>query len=674
MQKGLSHSIALRLAIASAIVAVVVVTAAIFSVMAVEQPALQQEVSRVKHGEEVAMAAPGDAASAPVQEAAIEESPWEKRWWIEKTARLLRGGEGLSPDDDIESLEMLSKEEIARHFMNDPRFGDTVLDFNMYFLGFKVDSLKADGEYVHSAYDFSNAINSAKALLANEDYLELFNLVDNYYMPPLTVSPVEEDLDAAEAKLPAKELRARVMDELLLRLGGLREMRRGASPISFEDWCDEVEEYVEEREEAYKRFVRAFTDAEIFVLMRSELVEYTFNALDQAYKDQCEKSGGEARAEALDTAIATIIGQLEQAFHAILKFEPDIYAPDTVAEFQPLDHTAFPGGRKWPVFGYEQGIALANSSTNFNRKRAAYVLKRFFCDDLNPVGFDDPKQHVAGAHGTQTSCYSCHYKLDPMAGFFRNYGALFADSSGSPDIVFDDLASTDRRKYLANWKAPEDAERKWDVGYVRSPRWTDQNSYGETLTDLSRIIRNAPEAKRCLMKRMTQYVLGESQTVDGGYLDDLTSKFEKDAAENSSVAFRNALVRVLQSKTYQTRDADPKQCYDYASKTSSANRPPCRVAYILEKNCVQCHSGDNGSSTLDLSKWIDAPDGHGKTFHYLTEDGKQAAPAQILRKISTRLSSNDPSMRMPRNKPMSSQERQELFLWVQKELGNEETH
>ncbi len=69
-------------------------------------------------------------------------------------------------------------------------------------------------------------------------------------------------------------------------------------------------------------------------------------------------------------------------------------------------------------------MALANSSTNYNRKRAAYVLKRFFCDDLNPVGFEDPAEHIGGAHGSQTSCYACHYKLDPMAGFFRNHGAL----------------------------------------------------------------------------------------------------------------------------------------------------------------------------------------------------------------------------------------------------------
>jgi len=35
-----------------------------------------------------------------------------------------------------------------------------------------------------------------------------------------------------------------------------------------------------------------------------------------------------------------------------------------------------------------------------------------------------------------------------------------------------------------------------------------------------------------------------------------------------------------------------------------------------------------------------------------------------------RLSSTDPKKRMPKNKIMSSQERQELYLWAQQELSS----
>ena len=75
-----------------------------------------------------------------------DEAVWQKRWWIEKTARILRGGYGLGPGDDLNALLALPEEEIARRFMKDVRFGDTILDFNMYFLGFKIDDLKDDAE------------------------------------------------------------------------------------------------------------------------------------------------------------------------------------------------------------------------------------------------------------------------------------------------------------------------------------------------------------------------------------------------------------------------------------------------------------------------------------------------------------------------------------------------
>jgi hypothetical protein len=613
-------------------------------------------------------------ASTMPHSSAFLDSSWQKRWWIEKTARLLRNGEGLGPYDDVESLEKLNKEQIARDFMQDERFGDMVLDFNMYFLGFKVDSLKVDGQYVHSAHDFSNAIASAKALLENGDYLKLFDLKSDYYMAPLSVTPSEDPLPVEDAKLTPKQLRQKAAGELHGRFEDLLAMRRGANPIGLEDFCGEIEEVADQRDELTKRFFRAFTDTEIFVLVRAGLPEFAFNTLQTTLEKECEKPNEQSGIERLEETLTMLVAQLDRALEEISAFEPELYGPDTVAEFKALDHRAFPEQKKWPVFGFEQGTALANSSTNYNRKRAAYVLKRFFCDDLNPVGFDDPKQHVGGAHGSQTSCYSCHYKLDPMAGFFRNYGALFSDATSSPDIVFDDLASMSRQKYLSTWQAPAESGRLWDVGYIRSPRWTEKNSYGSSIGDLSKIIRNAPEAKRCLIRRLTEYMLGEKQTVDGGYLDELTLSFEKDAKENASVAFKNAVVRVLKSKTFETRNPDPEQCYDYAPQTKTENRPPCRIAYILEKNCVQCHGGSDGLNTLDLSKWIASSGGSGHSFEHLDSKGFRIPRRKTFQQIASRLSSSDPQFRMPKNKPMSSQERQELFLWVQKELSRREAN
>lgn len=596
-------------------------------------------------------------------------SAWEKRWWIDKTARLLRAGEGLGPNDDIERLAAMPKDAIAREFMADRRFGDTVLDFNMYFLGFKIDNLKEDGLYTHSAFDFPNAITSAKALLAGGDYLTLFDLEGEYYPAPLSITPSEEDLEPEDAKLTARQLREKAIGELQGRLDALRLLAEGPTPIDVYDYCGKIEELTEQRNDISAQFYRAYTDSEIFTIMRGGVPDFAYESLEKAIMVECEKDEDDADIKPVLETVKASSAQLKSAFAALAAFEPEVYQPETVADMKPLDRSAFPGGKKWVAFGMEQGTALANSSTNYNRKRAAYVLKRYFCDDLTPVGFEDPKEHVSGAHGSQTSCYACHYKLDPMAGFFRNYGALFSDASNTPDIVFDDLASTDRTAYLKSWRAPESAGRTWEVGYVRSPRWPEQNNYGETLADLSKIIREAPEAKRCLMKRLTEYTLGEGQTVDGGYLDSLTRSFELEAAENSSTALKNAMLRIVQSDSFQTRDPDPQQCYDHAPGTKADNRPPCRVAYILQKNCVQCHAGNDFLNTLDLSKWVPAPDGKGRTFPHLTSRNEQLPAARTLEQIASRVSSSDLKFRMPKNKPMSSQERQELFLWVQKELA-----
>jgi hypothetical protein len=668
---SINGAIASRIAIGFAIIVALAGVAAGMSAVAIDRPGSPPPASP---GDQREVASGQSAMAPPAQEHGFLDASWEKRWWIEKTARLLRGGEGLGPDDDVDHLETLSKEEIARRFMRDERFGNTVLDFNMYFLGFKVDALTSDGEYVDAAYDFSNAISSAKALLADGDYLRLFDLDGDYYMPPLSVAPPEDELAPEDEKLTARQLRETAMDEILAPLQDLLAMRERQKPIAVDEFCAEIEELAEERDELQKQFFRAFNDTEIFVLVRGGIPDFIVNSLQWAVDTECDKPKDQIDARKLDETLTAAADQLSSTFGEFLKFEPTVYGPDRVAEFKPLDRRAFPEQKTWPAFGFEQGTALANSSTNFNRKRGAYILKRFFCDDLNPVGFDDPKEHVGGAHGSQTSCYSCHYKLDPMAGFFRNYGAQFADASTSPDIIFDDLASMDRENYLAAWRAPQGAKRKWDVGYIRSPRWTAQNSYGESLGDLSRIIRDAPEAKRCLMKRLTEYMLGAGQTLDGGYLDDLTQNFEKEAASNSSAAFKNAMIRVLKSNAYRTLNPDPQHCYDLGSKSKTENRPPCRVAYILEKNCAQCHSGDDHLSRLNLSKWIAGPGGDRMTFEHLNEEGRQFPAETSLQRIAGRLSSTDPAIRMPKSRPMSSQERQELYLWVRQELSRMGTH
>ena len=491
------------------------------------------------------------------------EQEWDKRWWLDKTARLLRAGEGLGPDDDVDGLLKLPPDEVVRRFMADERFADTILDFNMYFLGFKSDGLKIDGLYGDHAFDFPNAISSAQEIVKGGDYLKLFDLQGPFFMAPLRADELDDPPLPEDRNLTPQQLRAKVIAEFRAALTKLKPA--GDGPVGPGILCDRIEAIVNQDDEISNRFFRAFNDAEIFALMRGRLMLAPLETLGRIAEDECSRPDfAKIDVKRLISAIKRTVVQFDRAAQEIAKFEPSVYRPRNVSEFKAFDVSAFGTLSTWLAFGYEQSAALVNSSTNFNRKRAAYVLKQFFCDDLTPVGVDDPLVHTQGEHGSTTSCFACHYKLDPMAGFFRSYGALFADSAGSPDLVFDDLASTERRSYVDHWRAETGAGRNWDVGYVRSPRWSQQNIYGETMADLTRIIRDAPEAKRCLMKRLVEYSVGADQTIDSGYLDELTARFTADAKVNSAQAMKNAIASVVKTNAFMQRNRNPEICYDVA--------------------------------------------------------------------------------------------------------------
>ena len=605
--------------------------------------------------------------TAETQASALEQD-WDRRWWLDKTARLLRDGEGLGPDDDVAELLTLPDDEVVSRFMADERFGDTILDFNMYYLGFKADDLKIDGRYGDHAFDFPNAITSAQEMLKGGDYLKLFDLQGPFFMAPLRTEALVDPLPVEDRSLTPPQLRAKVIAEFRSLLKKLTPA--GGTPARPGPLCDRIEAIVNQDDDISNRFFRAFNDAEIFALMRGRLLLAPLETLGRIAEDECSRRN-KAKIDVvrLTHAIERAIAQFDRAAQEIASFEPAVYRPRTVSEFKAFDLTAFGTLSSWLAFGYEQSAALVNSSTNFNRKRSAYVLKQFFCDDLTPVGVDDPMEHTRGEHGSTTSCFACHYKLDPMAGFFRNYGALFGDGAGSPDLVFDDLASTERRSYVDHWRAATGTGRKWDVGYVRSPRWSQQNAYGETMGDLTKIIRTAPEAKRCLMRRLVEYSVGADQTVDSGYLDELTNRFTADAKVNSSLAMKNAITSVVKSKAFMQRNRDPSVCYDLARGEAPGGKPPCRVDAILERNCSQCHdSAYGGEGNLDLTRWIPQAAGAAPSFPHFDSNMKQMSQAETLRMIAERLASSDARKRMPKNKAMTSQDRQELYLWAEQQL------
>jgi hypothetical protein len=254
-----------------------------------------------------------------------------------------------------------------------------------------------------------------------------------------------------------------------------------------------------------------------------------------------------------------------------------------------------------------------------------------------------------------------------MAGFFRQYGNFFYKYTGKR-ISFDDKASADLKTYEEAWKAPPNSGRDWNIGYVRSVQNESLNDYRENLEDLYALFKTAPEVRRCLVKRLFEYVVSDQQTIDGGYLDYLTDEFNNRAKKNSSDALVWTVSKLLLSQSFRQPDPDPDQCYDYKPGYDPTDAPPCRVGYILRTNCHGCHGSTSGYKHLDLTSWITLPDGT-KNFPHLDDNGNQLPASETLQRLAFRLSTSDPKMRMPPfGMYLSSQDRQEIYLWTQQML------
>jgi hypothetical protein len=306
---------------------------------------------------------------------------------------------------------------------------------------------------------------------------------------------------------------------------------------------------------------------------------------------------------------------------------------------------------------------LENSSTNYNRRRAAYMLDRFFCDDLKPINAALPDAHTGDRHASDPGCAACHYKLDPMAGFFKDYGQMGVDFSADGILVFDDGAVMDKAAYQASWAAAPGSEHAWNIGYARSATDESQNTYGENLGDLFQIIESAPEVKACVVRRAFEYFNGDEQLVDPGYLAYLTDLFIKEAQGNSTDALKSLVRRVLTGNTFRRSDPRSDECYDFTPGVDPSSHPPCDVAFILQKNCATCHSGSSSQGGLDLTGWTTDASGR-QTFPHRSAGGAQRPAPDTFAAILDRITITDPQRSMPLGRFMAANDREALFLWI----------
>lgn len=620
--------------------------------------------------------------TAPQNGAQVAEDgddPWAKQAWISKAAKaLLYGSTGLSAAE-TDQLMPLSKEAIVDQFMNDPRFYETALDFNLYFLGLKQEKLRnyyePDGGYKSEVFSNRAAAVSAVELARNGDYFSIFNWNMPYTLVGGPTSP-----DALESTNAPNSPTIVASDEV--RRAHWLEL----AEQNLDAWIAEIEASTDVKA-LCKRYVKGAGDDEkedfLDYLDKVGLPAELRSALDKSNRNQllCGIFTGHispsikadllSEAKSLKTSLQALPA-LIAGLHTKIKSPADLNM--LTAAMMPM-RSAEGAEAFSPIFWN----SLINSSTNFNRKRAAYILKTFFCDNLTPLNIAAPVQHTESRHASDAACQACHYKLDPMAGFFRDRGVAGINFDTLPFHLHDDLFQREGQelaKYLASWKAPLGGPREWDVGYIRSATNASLNAYGSTLVDLFRIIRDARESKICLTKRLAEYVLGTGQIYDGQWIDYLAKDFieagkPQAAPGDSSKAFKKAMKSLLLSRTFAHPDPAKGTCYDFAPDTEPSGLP-CEVAHIIEKNCTTCHAGEGAPKGLDLSKWKVFSGGQSGFAHVDDRTGQQLATGASLARIACALSPTDQCPRsqlMPYNQDMDAVERATLYKWTQNELS-----
>lgn len=573
--------------------------------------------------------------------------------WIEKAAQVLRHGKGASKEE-IDQFTGQDKADVVQAFIQSKEFLEATTDFALYFLGFKLDAIAYQPSFASqfiSSAEFGAAMHAAREVARNGDFLTLLQLDQPLYIPKVQSVSIPSEIPATEIPATATAEEKRVF---------LRQKIN-----------EDLDSYIT-LIDAPDHQIQAFCTKAFSPKYANFIVPYGLSN-DMRFRFQfsvhglfglalrfCTGDGSSTDWAALRTAMVDIHNKMTALLDLADQLRNSGYNPKSVTDLLELDSTNFaisPDSAALAPLAFWNRVS--NSSTNFNRRRASYILKRYFCDDLTPISVQMPDVHAESRHASDPSCQSCHYKLDPMAGFFKERGSLGINLTNSNSIFFDDNATKPAAEYFANWKAPAGSGREWDIGYVRSSTNSELNSYGENLSDLFKIIQQAPEVRQCLVRRMYEYFVSPDQAFDAAYLDYLTATFNKDAKENSSNAYRNVVQTLLLSNGFAEQDPVSSQCYDYAPGDDPKGKPPCQIAAIVERNCVSCHKGQSAAAGLDLAAWKKNAAGE-FTFPHSGKSKRTETFSVILERLTT----IDAQRRMPLNKDIAPGDLEKLFKWV----------
>ncbi|WP_394844814.1 hypothetical protein LZC95_48180 [Pendulispora brunnea] len=597
-------------------------------------------------------------------EQGLAEGQLSKRAWIKKAAEVLRNGEGIGPDDNMDELMVLSEDAILDRFMADPRFGDTMLAFNLYYLSRPAEQLKEPSAsdptrsvYSPSVYAMPQAISGARAMVSGGDYFNIYSAAQPLFIAPMRPAtepfPPDPSVDARTAHF--NRIREAIAQLRATAASSAPDAKASAcSSIGFESrYGFMITRYLDEA--GFDRLVaQAVRESWIAPLAEGDCVDANVTAAQLVTKLDALRDGLEAvmtQAASLPTT-ANNVGEIATLSVNVPGLAP--LSPQT-----PFTQPGF-----WET--------ALNSSTNVNRRRASYIWKTYFCDDLTPLAVPSPDGgHSEGKHGSAPECAACHYKLDPVAGLFRYNGKRGRNYEGRTSFLFDDdtaLSGPTYEAYLDNWRK----DGNWVVGVNKAPN-TLHDSWRPAenkLSDMWGFMKRAPEVRSCLVRRMAEYFLGANQVYDGTWLADV--KADLKPGTGSSAKVKAIIRKLITSRTFSTSDPEHGKCYDCVGGqcTEGPDKLPCEINSIVQTRCVNCHSEINQPAHLrvKLTGLVQLADG---TYGFDHEDpnGNKLTRNQSFRRIMKYITTGDPEAPGTRTMPpggMDAGEKTILYKWLER--------
>lgn len=589
----------------------------------------------------------------------------DKASWLEKVASALRNGDGIGPDEDVDALLAKSEGEIVDALLSDPRFGDTALSFNLFFLGRSVNKLKTKDQgkdsytYDRSIFSSPQALASAKAVLDGGDYFELFEKD-----PKMISMPIGAPAGDMENGTTAADLRTKVRDDIQAMFEEAVAAFQPANPgepLNKQNGCDKMSSNNYKIRQSLNAFGFSYELANVVMEKWTKPV-LGYEPAGSCYDDKASAQEAETRIKSLrDSVNSLLTGMINTPVGSKIHSVKDLM---TLSYEAP--EGAGPLAEPFTPEGFWNN--LKNSSTNFNRKRAAYVLRTYFCDDLTPINVEVPMTHTGNAHATDPACQACHYKLDPMGGLFRYHGRGGTDYQAANNYVFDDFKSIFEQEYsdyLSSWK---NDQGEWKVGYYVGANKPHSKWKGDQLSDLWTFFKQSKEVKQCLVRRMAEYFLGPDQVYDAGWLDEISASMKPGAT--SAQQFKGVVKSLVTSNTFKQADPVAGKCYDFESDddASGDERAPCEIAHIVKKRCAGCHT-DAEDLGVDFTTWKKLDDGTYGFVHLNENRDAQITRQASLKMILDRITSTDPSYRMPQGGSMSELEKQTLYKWLDREIN-----